>query len=407
MQQACSKYVEKKPENLYQKILFKQLEKVTIGKINISSPNGDFEFGNIDSHLKCRITIHTTKSYKKIVLGGSIGAAESYMDGLWDCNDLTALFLIFIKNYTVMDAVESFFYSIGSFFNKLKNRKYKNTIKQSTKNISHHYDLSNDFYKLFLDDQMMYSSAYFKESAMTLEQASIAKLERICEKLNLQPSDHVLEIGSGWGGFAIFAAQKYKCRVTTITISKQQFDYAQKVIKELKLENNITLLFQDYRHMQGIFDKLVSIEMVEAVGAEFLPIYFKQCAKLLKPGGLCLFQAITIADKFYPKYKNEVDFIQKYIFPGGCLPSMNEILNNTAKHSSLQLIDAFSFGNDYSKTIDIWNERVNQNIHEIQALGFDDRFLRMWHYYLMYCKAGFLQNHINVFQLLFEKADHF
>lgn len=407
MQQECSTHISRKPENLYQKILFKQLNKLKIGNINVSTLTGDVQFGDFKSDLKCNIKIHSKISYKNIVVGGSIGAAESYMDGLWDCDDLATLFLIFIKNYTVMDALESFFYSLGNTVNKIRNRKYKNTINQSKKNISHHYDLSNEFYQLFLDKSMMYSSAYFKESSMTLEQASIAKLERICEKLDLKASDHVLEIGTGWGGFAIFAAQKYNCHVTTITISKQQFDYAKNAIKQAKLEDKITLLFEDYRHMEGTFDKIVSIEMVEAVGAEFFPIYFKQCANLLKAGGLCLFQAITIADKFYPTYKNEVDFIQKHIFPGGCLPSIQEIMNNTAKYSNLQLLDAFSFGNDYVKTIDIWNERVNQSSSEVLTLGFDRRFLRMWHYYLMYCKAGFLQNHINVFQLLFEKAEHF
>jgi len=394
-------------KNIWFNLLKTLLNQLRIGRVNLYCAKAAYSFGETQSVLTVDITINDPSAFKWMILGGSVGTAETYMAGMWDCDDLTKLFLIFIRNYEVLNKVDGCFSYISGGANKLLNLARKNTISQSKKNISAHYDLSNEFYQLFLDETMMYSAGIFKTKDMSLKEASTAKLNRICQQLKLNKNDHVLEIGTGWGGFAIYAVQNYGCQVTTTTISKAQYDLAYQRIHDLGLEHKITLLFEDYRNLTGTYDKLVSIEMIEAVGAKYYPTYFKVCSERLKPGGLLMLQAITIADKFYHRYKRDVDFIKKYIFPGGCLPSLKAIVTITAKHTNLQVQDVFSLGYDYALTLDQWCQNFEAQIETIKQLGFDMSFIKMWRYYLRYCEAGFLQKHINDFQILFHKAEHF
>lgn len=280
----------------------------------------------------------------------------------------------------------------------------RNTKAGSHRNISAHYDLSNEFFALMLDPTMTYSSGVFTAPDTTLLNASIEKYDRICRKLRLTPQDHVLEIGTGWGGFAEHAVRNYGCRVTTTTISQQQHAYAAERFQQAGIADRVTLLQQDYRDLRGRFGKLVSIEMIEAVGEKFLPGYFAKCGELLKPGGQMCLQAITIPDERYERYRKSVDFIQRYIFPGGFLPSMGAIRKCTANHTSLQLNQVDEFGQDYAQTLARWRKNFWNNIEAVRKLGFDERFIRTWHYYLCYCEAGFLARQIHVSQLFFEKA---
>lgn len=391
---------------MFKRLLFRYLFNIEFGCVKITDQKETKAFGDAASEQAVTIQVFNHSAYKMMVLGGSIGAAESYMSGHWECDDLTLLFEIFLDNYRHLEKIDGKFSHVKRLLNRLINVSKNNTKKQSKRNISDHYDLSNDFYQLFLDETMMYSSAYFKSPGLSLHQASLAKLERICQKLSLKSTDHLLEIGSGWGGLLIYAAKKIGCQVTTTTISTQQYEYCCDLIKREGLTGQVTVLFQDYRELRGQYDKLVSIEMIEAVGDKYLPAYFKQCCHLLKPDGLFLLQAITIVDQLYDEFKSEVDFIKKYIFPGSCVPSLNRILQVTQRNTSFQLMDAFSIGHDYAKTLRCWLNNVDCQVSSIKKLGFDERFIRMWRYYLTYCEAGFIKAHINDFQILFKKMAH-
>jgi len=280
---------------------------------------------------------------------------------------------------------------------------HRNSLSGSRKNIGAHYDLGNDMFEQFLDPTMMYSSGIFEHQAMTMEQASIAKLDRICQKLQLDENDHLLEIGTGWGGFAIYAAKNYGCKVTTTTISQQQFDYAEQRIKDEGLEDRITLLCEDYRNLSGQYDKLVSIEMIEAVGHAYYKNYFQHCSNLLKPEGMMLLQSITIADQRYQAASKEVDFIQRYIFPGGSLPSVNVIAKNVSDHTDMRFYHLEDIGAHYATTLANWRERFFSNIETIHKLGYSETFVRMWDFYLCYCEGGFRENSIGTIQLLLTK----
>jgi cyclopropane-fatty-acyl-phospholipid synthase len=280
---------------------------------------------------------------------------------------------------------------------------HRNTLRGSRKNIEAHYDLGNSMFELFLDPTMMYSSGIFENKDDSMEQASIIKLDRICQKLQLNENDRILEIGTGWGGFAIHAAKNYGCHVTTTTISRQQYDYAEKRIKQEGLQDRVTLLCEDYRNLTGKFDKLVSIEMIEAVGHEYYKTYFRHCSDLLKPEGMMLLQSITIADQRYQAAKKEVDFIQRYIFPGGCLPSVNEIAKNVCEHTDMRFYQLEDIGTHYATTLARWRERFFSNIAEIQKIGYSETFIRMWNFYLCYCEGGFTEKSIGTIQLLLTK----
>ncbi len=353
--------------------------------------------------LSATVQVHDARFYGEIVFGGSVGAGEAYMRGDWSCSDLTALARILLQNRAVLDGMDS---GIGALAQPLRRALHwasRNTRTGSRRNIAAHYDLGNDFFALFLDPTMMYSGAVFDRERMSLEEASIAKLERICQKLDLKPGDHVLEIGTGWGGFAIHAASHYGCRVTTTTISREQHALARERVVAAGIEDRVTLLLEDYRDLTGRYDKLVSIEMIEAVGQRYFDTYFMKCAELLKPDGMMLLQAITIADQRYEAALHSVDFIQKRIFPGCCIPSVSVMCDAIARKTDMRLFDLEDIGLHYAPTLRCWRDNMFANIESVRALGYPDAFIRMWEFYLCYCEAGFAERATGDVQMLLVK----
>ena len=337
------------------------------------------------------------------MLHGMVGAAEMFMLGAWSTPDLLAVVRLMCQNIDLLNDIDRSRNWLKRLSSKLLHWANQNTLSGSARNISAHYDLSNTFFATFLDPSMMYSSAVFQHSDSTLEEAAIYKLDIICKKLNLQPSDRVIEIGTGWGGMAIHAASNYGCHVTTTTISNEQYRYTCEQVKARGLEDRITVLKNDYRELEGQYDKLISIEMIEAVGHRFYQSYFEQCSRLLKSDGLALIQAITISDQRYHSAKNDIDFIQRYIFPGGCLPSVSVIADCVASHTDMQIADLHDISQDYAKTLHEWHHRFNRSQDDVKALGFDDIFCRMWQYYLSYCEGGFHERVIQTSQILMSK----
>jgi cyclopropane-fatty-acyl-phospholipid synthase len=353
--------------------------------------------------LSATVRVHDPRFWTDIAFGGSIGAGEAYMQGYWSVNDLTALVRILLANRAVVDGMETGLARFGAPLQKILHWAARNTRVGSRRNIAAHYDLGNEFFKLLLDPTLMYSGAVFERSDMTLEEASIAKLDRICRKLDLKPTDHVLEIGTGWGAFALHAAQRYGCRVTTTTISRQQFELARERIAAAGLADRVTLLLQDYRDLTGQYDKLVSIEMVEAVGHQYHDTYFRKCSELLKPNGSMLLQSITIADQRYEAAKDSVDFIQRYIFPGGCLPSVAVVTDALARVTDMRLFHLEDIGPHYATTLARWRVNFFRNIDQVRALGYPESFIRMWEFYLCYCEGGFTEHAIGTVQMLLVK----
>ena len=332
-----------------------------------------------------------------------MGAGESYIEGAWSCSDLTKLIQLFCRNLESSSRLGGVIDSVVSLARRWSHRLNRNTKSGSRKNISAHYDLSNQFYELFLDDTMTYSSGVFNSDDATMRDASIEKYDRLCRKLNLCEEDHLLEIGTGWGGFSLHAARQYGCRITTTTISREQHAYAKRRIEEEGLQDQIELLCEDYRDLKGQYDKAVSIEMIEAVGHEFLPTYFKQCSNLLKPNALFAFQAITIPDQRYDRYRRSVDFIQKYVFPGGFLPSVGALSSTVGQHTDMQWIHFEDFAEHYAKTLECWRKSLFERVNEVRELGMSDSFLRLWEFYLCYCEGGFREKQIGVAQILLQK----
>ncbi|WP_114785607.1 SAM-dependent methyltransferase [Vibrio tetraodonis] len=369
-----------------------------------SDEDSTTRFGDlIDGETHAVIEVKHPAFYARLLKGGSIAAGEAYMDGWWESNDLTSLMKLMAQNLATLDSIEkksSVFsklaYQVGHWLNR-------NTLVNSAKNIQAHYDLSNELYDTFLDQRMLYSSGIYRTDQDTLEQAQTNKMERLCQQLNLSENDSVIEIGTGWGAMAIYMAEQYGCHVTTTTISQQQYLYAKQEIEKRGLEGKITLLQKDYRLLEGEFDKLVSIEMIEAVGKQFLNSYLEKCQSLLKSGGLMAIQAITIADQRYADYSNSVDFIQKYIFPGGFLPSITALTQATTKHTDLVLRDLFDIGQDYARTLRDWYTRFNYAEKRVRQLGFDERFIRMWNYYFCYCEGGFRARSISTVHMTFQR----
>ena len=356
------------------------------------------------SDLHAVIEVHDKKLLELMFKNGVLGAAEAYIAGYWSSENLVELIQILARNRDVLDKMNQNIISQASqVLLKAWYKSRKNSVDGSRKNIAEHYDLSNDFFKLFLDPSMMYSSAMFKDAEMTLVQASDYKKEIICQKLQLKPLDHVVEIGSGWGGFAIYAAQHYGCKVTTITISQAQYDEVVQRIQAAGLIHRVEVQLKDYRQLQGKFDKLVSIEMIEAVGEQFLPTYFKQCRALLKPQGLALIQAITIEDARYKKALDTVDYIKRYIFPGSFIPCIS-VLTQTASEQKLRLKQLEDIGQSYAQTIHHWRKNFLDAKAQVLALGFDENFIRMWDFYLCYCEGGFKEGVISDVHLLFEAS---
>lgn len=372
--------------------------------MTILDADGALRFGE-PSEQPVTMTVHDPRFYRRTVFGGALGFAESYLQGEWTTNDLTAVLGFFAGNLSQSKRADGRLSRFGRWVARMGHNLAKNTRLGSKKNISAHYDLGNDFFKTFLDETMMYSSGIFAHSNSSLHEASVEKLDRICRKLDLKPTDHVIEIGTGWGGFALHAVSQYGCRVTTTTISQEQFDMARQRVREAGLEDRITILMEDYRDLTGQYDKLVSIEMIEAVGHEFLDGYFEKCSQLLKPDGMLAIQAITIPHQRYDRYIKSVDFIQKYIFPGGCLPSITRMNNAIGRRTDLQVAEIGDFAEHYANTLAIWKERFLHRLDDVLDLGYDERFLRLWDYYLSYCEAGFRDRLTGVVQMFAAKPD--
>ena len=383
--------------------VLRQLSQLKSGHLVITENGERLIFGDSGAGLVGEVQIHDTSVWGMIASNGSIGAGEAFIHGYWSSPDLTKVIRVLVSNMDVLDAMEGGLARLGRPLIRGLHWINRNTRKGSQKNIAAHYDLGNDMFEQFLDPTMMYSAAQFLTADDTLEQAQLNKLQRICQKLDLKPADHLLEIGTGWGSMALYAAQHYGCKVTTTTLSKEQFDYTQTRIEALGLQEQVTLLLEDYRDLTGQYDKLVSIEMIEAVGHHFLPSYFKQCARLLKPHGLMLLQAITIREQRYEQAKSSVDFIQRYIFPGGALPSVQKVLEIVGKDTDMNLMHMEDFGLHYAKTLRLWHENFRRAHGRLTELGYDEYFLRLWEFYLCYCEGGFLERSIGTAQLLLAK----
>ncbi|NBS15582.1 MAG: class I SAM-dependent methyltransferase [Gammaproteobacteria bacterium] len=385
-------------------ILRHQLEKLHAGEI-ILEDGVPHRYGapTLDFEVSATLTVHHPGFYGATTFGGSLGAAESYMAGHWTTDNLVNLIRIMIRNRHVLDEIDGGWTHLLAPFRRLLHTLNRNSEEGSQRNIAAHYDLGNDFFKLFLDDTMMYSCALFEPQTLSLREASIAKLKRICERLALKPQDRIIEIGTGWGGFAVYAATHYGCHVTTTTISENQYEWAKKRITEARLEDRITLLKQDYRKLEGTFDKLVSIEMIEAVGHHYFETFFQQCSKLLKPDGLMLLQSITINDREYLRARDDVDFIKRYIFPGSCIPAIGPLLNAQTKRSDLQLIHLDDIGRHYATTLRQWRERFLERLDEVRAMGYSEPFIRLWEFYLAYCEGGFEERALGDVHMLFSK----
>ena len=389
----------------FKNILLKKLRGLRFGHLTIVDGPKTFIFGNKQSEFHAIITVTSQEFYVFIGSGGTLGAAEAYTAGYWFADDLVSLIQIIIKNKKTMENLESGLARIANPINKIIHKKRQNSIKGSKKNILAHYDLSNDFYRLWLDSTMTYSCGVFLNDDSSMKEASIEKIDRFCRKLRLTKDDKVLEIGSGWGSFALHAAKNYGCHVTTTTISDNQFSYVSDLISKENLWPQITLLNNDYRELEGSFDKIVSIEMIEAVGPDHVSGFFNKVSSLLRPSGLMAIQGITYNDPDFEAYKNSVDFIKKYIFPGGCLVSVSQIKNAIKAKTDLTLVEVEDITQHYARTVRFWRQDFIKALPEIRSLGFSESFIRIWEFYLVYCEAGFLENLIGNFQFVFAKPD--
>ena len=383
--------------------LFRTLENVHTGCVQVQEGDTVHTFGQASAHFAARLVIHDYEAYRNIALNGSVGAGESYMTGDWSSPDLPMLIRVLARNKDVVDNIDGGLANIGKLFLQGFHYLNRNTEKGSKRNIAAHYDLGNAMFELFLDPTMMYSSGIFPSASASMEEASVYKLDRICRKLRLNADDHLLEIGTGWGSMAIHAAKHYGCRVTTTTISEEQYAWAERRIAEEGLQNKITLLKQDYRLLEGQYDKLVSIEMIEAVGHQFLDTYTATISRLLKDDGIALLQAITIDDQRYEQAKTDVDFIKRYIFPGSFIPCVTAIAQSFTRSSDMKMIHMEDITPHYARTLAAWRERFLHNQDKIKALGYDDTFIRLWDFYFAYCEGGFAERVIGDVQVIFAK----
>ena len=391
----------------WERTLLGQLKKIDQGSLSIKMGKRQLTLGTPSgNHISADIEITNKSFFRKTCLGGSLGVADSYADGDWDTKDLVAVFRLFLQNQDVMDGMES---GWASLLNRVARWTYmlsqKNTRKGSRKNIALHYDLGNDFYELMLDPTMTYSCGIFASAESTLEQASLAKYDRIIDKLEIQPHHQVLEIGCGWGGFAHRLAERTQAQLTATTISDRQHEYAQERIKKAGFNDRISIIKKDYRDLVGQFDRIVSIEMIEAVGHEFLPSYFSQISDLLLPNGAAMIQGITMPDHRYTQYLKEVDYIRTRVFPGSCVPSASAMIAAAVKDSDLRPADLHDFGYHYSQTLREWRLRFLENENQIKKLGYDEHFRRAWLYYLSYCEAGFEEGYTGDIHLLLAKPE--
>ena len=387
--------------SIAERAVVRRLDRIQEGRITVESPKGTRVFGE-GVGPTVNVQLQDGSFYESLAFGGHLGAAEAYVAGSWKTNDLTALVQLFLKNREVLDDLETGFASLARPLRAIVHALKRNTRKGSRSNIAAHYDLSNEFFSAFLDDTMTYSCGIFERPDSSLKDASLAKYERLCRKLDLNSQDHVVEIGTGWGGFAIHAAGNYGCRVTTTTISKAQHELATERIAAAGLSDRVTLLLSDYRDLRGEFDKLVSIEMIEAVGHHYFKQYFDTCARLLKPSGKAAIQAITIQDRYYEQARREVDFIKRYIFPGSCLPAVS-VMTEAARDTDLRLVHLEDITPHYAETLLRWRKNFLENWNSIKALGFSEDFRRLWEFYFCYCEGGFREAVLGDVQLLFAK----
>ncbi len=398
---------------LCEKIIHNVFKPLRLGQMTMELYDGRINvYGLEPDGITARIKVKNPEFFKKCVLYGDVGFGEAYVDGDWDTDNITAVIKWMIHNvehHPTLMADETKNTPVNWFrlFNTLAHKLRDNSILGSRKNISEHYDLGNDFFNTFLDPTMAYSSAYFTKDNQTLHEGQIAKFDIWCRKLRLKPTDHVLEIGGGWGGFALYAAKNYGCRVTPITISKQQYDFAKNLFKQQKMDDKIDVQFVDYRHVEGKFDKIISIEMIEAVGHKFLPVYFSQITKLLKSDGVAGLQMIMSPDHRYESFRSNVDWIQKHIFPGSLLPSLKIVHDSLFATGNLNVFDYEDISFSYARTLAMWRQAFNKNRVQLTRLGFDDRFIRKWNYYFSYCEAAFAMRNIAVVQAVFTRPNNY
>ncbi len=388
---------------VFKKTIIRKFKNIEIGHITLVDKDEVYTFGDSSSSMKAKVEILSSDFYVMLGSGGSLGVAEAYAANTWRSDDLVMLIRIVIKNTSLMNQLESVWARLLVPLNSFLHWRRKNSLSGSKENILAHYDLSNDFYKLWLDRTMTYSCGIFNDKSSSMEEASIEKLDRICRKLNIGPEDSILEIGTGWGSFSIHAAKKYGCNVTTTTISDAQFKFASQRIKDEGLTDKVTLLKEDYRKLSGKFDKVVSIEMIEAVGHEFVPLYFKKVSSLLKNDGLFAMQGITYNDQNFDVYKKSVDFIKKYIFPGSCLISIAQVAETIKTDTDLSLVDLEDITVHYARTLKAWRLKFLKELDKVKKIGFSNEFINIWEFYFVYCEAGFLERNIGDYQFVFSK----
>jgi cyclopropane-fatty-acyl-phospholipid synthase len=395
-------------DRLARRVIFWLLGKMRHGSLTLVEDGQSFPFGEpaAATGLGATVTVLHPRFYRSVLLAGSRGLGEAYVAGWWSADDLTAVIRLLTQNLYLLEGPSSHWVKLMRPFYHLLQLPFRNTLAGSEANIAAHYDLGNDFYALFLDETMTYSCGIFEGEDSTLQEASLAKYDRICKKLALKPEDEVLEIGTGWGGFAIYAASRYGCRVTTTTISRAQYDLARQRLAEAGLEDRVTLLLKDYRHLKGAYDKLVSIEMIEAVGFEFLDTFFRVCSDRLKDDGLMCLQAITIADRVFHRYRRSHDFIRSHVFPGSCLTSLSAMSASLARATDLRLIHLEDLTPHYARTLRLWRERFFANLEQVLALGYPDSFIRLWEFYLCYCEGGFAERYIGDVQMVLAKPEN-
>jgi len=392
------------PTGLLRRLVWQRLDSLAHSRLTIEDGDQRRTFGESGADfISATVKVHDSRFYRRLIFGGSLGAAEAYIHGFWTCDDLVNLVRLFCRNTELSPGLERGVAQMLSPLHLFAHRIRRNTRSGSRRNIAAHYDLGNNFFSLFLDPTLAYSCAIFPAGESTLLEASEAKFDRICRKLELKPDDHLLEIGTGWGGFALHAARKYGCRVTTTTISRKQYEFSQNRVRQTGLENRVTVLMEDYRRLRGSYDKLVSIEMIEAVGYQYFDTYFRVCSELLKPDGMMLLQAIVIPDQRFDRYKRSVDFIQHYIFPGGCLPSIGVICRSVGRATDFRLFHLEDITSHYAETLSCWRRQFQANLDQVRKLGFSEEFIRTWEFYFCYCEGGFRERVIGDVQILLTK----
>ncbi|MDP1563199.1 MAG: cyclopropane-fatty-acyl-phospholipid synthase family protein [Pirellulaceae bacterium] len=401
----------------FRNLLFRQLNRIKAGQFSVQDADGTFEFGATDSLIPpVRVEIHNPSAYRRLVLGGDLGFADSLIAGDFSADNLVALMRILVDNTRTGDRRIGKPSFVRQLWGRVGHWLRRNHRANSRRNIEAHYDLSNEFFAKWLDPTLSYSSGVFPElsksigpsgeewrSEASMESASLLKLDRLCQKLDLNSSDHLLEVGCGWGGLAVYAAKKYGCRITGVTLSPAQLEVAQQRVEAAGLADLVTLRLQDYRDIQGQFDKLVSVEMIEAVGHQFQDEYFRQCCRLLKSDGRMVLQGITIVDHRYQDYLKQVDFIREYVFPGGCLISTSGVLKSVAQETDFRVIHIEDIGFHYAETLRRWRTEFHRHWDDIADMGFDARFFRLWDYYLAYCEAGFAEGHVGTIQVVLDR----